>query len=188
MATTLVGVTRATPVVVDLIVEKRRTMKHQNWSRTMSDTLKKCAAWWAKKAGALQGENESLRAKVKVQGPMIDDLLSELREKRELIVGLRDRVAELEDENERFRKGKHFVEKRRLEARVAELEDSLHYTNGGFDLAIKHRNEAEKRLDAVRALPVERVQVYQHHPFNPTTSTRRVVDADKLEEALKEKE
>lgn len=34
----------------------------------------------------------------------------------------------------------------RLRARVASLEESLHYANGVADLAIKHRDDAEKRV------------------------------------------
>lgn len=33
----------------------------------------------------------------------------------------------------------------RLRARVASLEESLHYANGTADLAMKHRDDAEKR-------------------------------------------
>ena len=34
----------------------------------------------------------------------------------------------------------------RLRARVASLEESLHYANGTADLAMKHRDDAEKRV------------------------------------------
>ena len=55
-------------------------------------------------------------------------------------------ILAIEKAEQRIRADAAEKELDRLRARVASLEESLHYANGVADLAMKHRDDAEKRV------------------------------------------
>ena len=65
----------------------------------------------------------------------------------------------------------------RLRARVASLEESLHYANGVADLAMKHRDDAEKRVAELERTGSAVVARWDSPDWKDGTHTKDYIDA-----------